>query len=264
MAKFCCYITAISLGALLCASASFAGQPLETESARLLDKGRFTCESAFEYQTSSEGRETALPMLVEYGITHRLQLALEPVFGTDIHPKIGRRASGIGDLEATLAYLIGSETRKRPAIALAAEVKLPTAKDRLIGTGKTDIAGYLIASRRFAKLDLHANIGYTVLGKPAGIALNNIFSFALAGEYQVSPRWDWVGELFANTSAAPGLGEGGNTGGASAQTAELAGGEAFGMLGCRWRATAAISVALGIVYDNNNAMLLRPGVTIRF
>ncbi len=264
MTRWCAIVTAASLGTVLYSGFSYAAQPLETESARILEKGKVELESTFEYQTSSEGRETAFPMLIEYGIVRRLDLAVEPVAGTDIHPKIGRRARGAGDLEATLTYLIGAETAKRPAIAFAAEAKFPTAKDRLIGSGKTDFAGYIIASRRFSNYDIHVNIGYTVLGKPKGVTLNNIFSFALAAEYHISPRWDWVAEGFANTMAAPGLGEGSSTRTLTEQTAELAGGEAFAMLGARWHVSHGISLAFGVVYDNNNAILFRPGITGRF
>ncbi len=264
MTRWCTIIAAAFLGLVLNANTAFAGQPLETESARILDKGKLEFDGTFEYQTSSEGWESAFPMLIEYGLTRRLELAMEPVAGTDIHPNTGRRARGAGDLEATLTYLVGSETSRRPAIAFAAEIKFPTAKDRLIGSGKTDLAGYAIASRRFSHYDVHANIGYTVLGEPAGVKLNNIFSFAAAVEYHISPRWDWVAEGFANTIAAPGLGEGNSSGTVTEQTAELAGGEAFAMLGARWHVSRGISLAFGVVYDNNNAILFRPGITGRF
>jgi len=54
-------------------SASFivvrAQQPLETETARPPQKGAFEVQTAFEFQTSKEGAERALPFAFEYGIT---------------------------------------------------------------------------------------------------------------------------------------------------------------------------------------------------
>jgi hypothetical protein len=63
----------------------------------------------------------------------------------------------------------------------------------------------------------------------------------------------------------PGQGEGssGPTN-PSIQIAELAGGEAFGMVGMRYFPSKTIALCMGIVYDNNNAILLRPGVTVNF
>jgi hypothetical protein len=256
-------VAAIYLVVLPSTDIAFAGQPLETETARLLPAGKLEVEGTFEYQTSSEGIETALPLLLEYGITRRLELAVEPVFGTSIRPKIGRHAAGVGDLEATLTYLLLNETPRRPAIAFAGEIKAPTAKDRLIGSGKTDYALYAIASRRFERFDIHANLGYTILGKPTGVTLNNIFSFGAAAEFHINERWDGVGEVFANTSAVPGSGEGGD-GSSNVKTAELGGGEAFAMLGLRWHPARLVTLSLGAVYDNNSAFLLRPGVSFHF
>ncbi len=144
--------------ALLLPAMAFAGQPLETESARLAKAGTGELEMTYEYQTSSEGKEISAPMAVEYGLSDRLEVMVEPVFYTAIRPKTGRKATGLGDTEVTLTWLASQETDKLPAIALAGEVKLPTAKDSMIGTGKTDYSATAIASKRFGKLDTHFNL----------------------------------------------------------------------------------------------------------
>src|ERR1700732_835323 len=99
------------------------GQILETETARPVGKGVFEIGSNFEYQVSSEGHEVALPFAVEYGFTDRLELLVEPVAYTAIRPKVGTRATGGGDLETTLTYLMVRETGGAPAVALAGEIK---------------------------------------------------------------------------------------------------------------------------------------------
>ncbi len=60
---------------------------LETETARPLGRGVFEVSGNFEYQTSSEGREAAVPFAAEYGLTDRLELLVEPVAWTAIRPK---------------------------------------------------------------------------------------------------------------------------------------------------------------------------------
>ena len=52
------------------------------------------------------------------------------------------------------------------------EVKVPTARNELIGTRKTDYAVYGIATRRFGpdgRFDAHANVSYTLVGRPRGV-----------------------------------------------------------------------------------------------
>ena len=195
-----------------------AQQPLETETARPIAAGSIEIQNTFEYQSSDQGTELAVPFGFEYGITDRLSLLAEPVFYTSIRPELGPRATGVGDLEITLSYLMAHERRRLPALAIAGEVKAPTARNILIGTRKADYAAYLIASKRVGKFDTHFNIAYTFVGKPSGASIDNIFNFAVAGEYFASQKWVLLGEVLANTASTAGGGEiitPGNPGGIS-------------------------------------------------
>src|SRR5437764_6059945 len=89
------------LATLFAAIPSFASQPLETETARPLPRGVFKIEATAEYQHASDGTEHGIPLVFEYGITDRTEIAVEPVFGTSIRPKSGPSASGAGDVEIT-------------------------------------------------------------------------------------------------------------------------------------------------------------------
>lgn len=218
--------------------------------------------SSFELQTSSEGTERAIPFAFEYGVTSRLSVLVEPVLGTAIRPKTGPRANGFGDLEVTATYLVRQENGMIPALAFAGEVKIPTAKSKLIGTGKTDYAGYLIASKRFGRLDTHANLGYTIVGQPAGTSLDNIFNFALAGQYRVNDRYEVFGEILGNTVSTPGAADGSS--GENTVTPEASGGELVGTLGAGTYIKSKLFLFFGVSYDNNNAILFHPGLTLRF
>ncbi len=271
-----------------------AGQPLETETARLRPRGQFQFETTFEYQTSPEGFETAVPLAFEYGITNDLELLVEPVVHANIRPEVGRKAKGVGDLEITLTYLFFHERAWIPALALAGEVKIPTASDTLIGTGETDYSPFLIASKSFgSRWDTHVNFGYAILGEPPGVKLDNIFTYAAAAEYHlISHRLDIVGELVGNTSSSPttieapmpggpGSGEGpavrarpdrsdARPGIRQAQASEsgasteAAGEEIAGLVGARYYIRPNLFLSIGASYDNNRAILIRPGVTVRF
>jgi len=244
------------------ASVCFA-QTLETETARLLPAGWWKTGSAYEFQRSSEGTEAALPFLAEYGVTDNLELIMEPVPYTAIRPKAGEHAAGSGDFEVTLTYRFMQEGRRVPAMAMAGEVKFPTARDTLIGTGKTDYAAYFIASKRLGRFDTHLNLSYTVPGSPAGASLNNLIGYALAAVYRPNDHIEYFAEVFGNTSAGSG-GEVGDTAGAAAVVPEASGGELVGTLGVGRYVRSNLLVYLAVSYDNNNALQVRPGLTFRF
>ena len=223
-------------------------------------------ESTVEYQTSPDGKEFALPFALTYGITDRLEFLLEPVIYTRIMPDVGTTESGLGDIESTLTYRLNDETDHLPAFAIAAEVKIPTASNDVIGTGKADYAAYAIASKRFGDWDFHLNVNYTFLGEPSGTSVSNTYGGAVAFEYHANPDWDFVGEYISTSSSAGDGGDGGVTPppGDSGSASEAAGGESFAMLGLRYRITPKAQFAFGVSYDNNSAWLIRPGITVKF
>jgi hypothetical protein len=237
------------------------GQILETETARPVGKGVFEIGSNFEYQVSSEGHEVALPFAIEYGFTNRLELLVEPVAYTVIRPKAGPRATGGGDLETTLTYLASRETSGTPAVALAGEVKFPTTNNTLIGTGKTDYTGYLIGSKRFGRLDTHADIGYTIVGHPAGTQLKNIWNFAFGWERSLGQVSELYGEFIGNTAASATPEPTGPT--PPGITPEAPSGEFVASLGVARYVIPSLRLSLGLSIDNNSAVLFRPGFTIR-
>jgi hypothetical protein len=255
-------VRSLILAALVAGAArTVAAQTLETETARLLPRGWWKIGNAYEFQTSAEGTEAALPFIIEYGLSSRLELVVEPVPYTAIRPNAGRRARGAGDIEVTLSWLLRHERARTPALALAAEVKVPTARDTLIGTRRTDYTGYLIASRRFGRFDAHANLAYTVVGQPPGARVNNIVYAALAAVYRPNPRTELFGEIFGNTaaSAQPETPAGGTT-----VTPEVAGGEVVGTLGAGRYLVPNLLLYAAVSYDNSHALLLRPGLTFKF
>lgn len=246
-----------------CTAPGAVAQTLETETARLLRAGVGEMRNAYELQFSSEGTEAAIPMAFEYGVSNNLELLLEPVAYTAIRPKVGRQATGLGDLEATLTYRFRQESRRAPALAAAAEVKFPTATDNLIGTLEPDYTAYLIASKRLGGFDTHANIGYTFLGRPDRANIHDIVDFALAAVYRPESRLVFFGEVLGNTSSGP-EGETGTSSPGNAVIPEAAGGELVGTLGAGTHLSSSLWLDLGVSYDNNSAVQLRPGFSYRF
>ena len=259
LAMICCTLPFAASGA--------AAQTLETETARLLPKHALAVGGAFESQTGGGGDERAVPFIIEYGITDRLELAVEPVPYTAIFPEGGARARGAGDLEGTLSVRLRTESRGAPALAFAAEVKVPTAKNALIGTGRADYTGWAIASKQFGRFDTHANVAYTLTGSPRGIKLNNTWTGALAGVFRPNAGYELFAETMATTAATSA--EGGDgvvapvTGTPSVIPPEAAGAQLFGSVGAGKYLLPEFLLFGSVSYDNTNATLLRVGMTLR-
>jgi hypothetical protein len=242
--------------------AALSAQILETESARPLRAGQVEIAAGYELQHSKEGNETALPFVFELGLTNRLGLLVEPVPYTAIRPEVGPSATGPGDLEITVSYLLRKESGRMPAIALAAEEKVPTAHNSLIGTGKADHTGYIITSKRFGRFDTHANVGYTFVGSPRGQSLSNRIMGALATEFAISRGTTLYGEVLAATAAGGGEGAPGQPG--APVTPEASGDQIFGTLGVSHAFMKGSRFSLGVTRDNVGAMQIRPGITLWF
>jgi hypothetical protein len=258
---FLCYVLAFAI-----LPVKTHAQVLETEESKPLLRGQVEIGTGLEFQTSREGTETALPIAFEYGLTEKLTLLVEPVGFTGIRPKIGTRATGFGDLEITVFYQVLSERKVLPSISVSGEIKIPTARNQLIGTGKTDYTPYLIASKTIGRFFTSANLSYTFIGKPQGVVANNLFNYAIGTIFTASRRSILFGEVYGNTSA---LGEGETPEGvpalnASMNTSELSGGETVGSLGFGYFFKKELLLSFGVSYDNNKAVLFRPGIEWRF
>jgi len=248
------------------AAASRAGADLalETETARLLPPGQYTFGSAFEFQTSSSGEEYALPMAFEVGLLERLELMIEPVAVASIHGD-GESATGFGDIETTLTGLIVGEGSLLPALGLAGEIKFPSATNEQIGSGEFDYRIYGIASKRFGDFDLHLNAGYNFIGAPSGVRTRNPFDLAFGVEWFLTPRFDLVAEV---TYIGSSFRSSGSTtlpgGGESSLTPEIGGEETVGSIGGRFHYSRCLDFFGTFSYDNNDASLIRIGISMRF
>ena len=149
-------------------------QALETEESAPLNQFQVEVGTGLEFQTSSEGTETALPLAFEFGLLDKLTLLVEPVGFTSINPTSGQDALGIGDLELTLFYQVFHERTIAPSISLAGEVKLPTARNLSIGSGKTDYTPFIIVSKSTGPFFTSINLGYSFIGKPKGVNASDL------------------------------------------------------------------------------------------
>jgi hypothetical protein len=266
--RSCARYFVIGVSLIVAGSNALGDLAMETETARVLKPGRIEVGTAFEFQTSPAGEEYALPMAIEFGVLPRLEALIEPVPFTSIQPKGGETSvTDVGDLETTLTYLGVEEKQYIPALAIAGEVKFPTAGNSQIGSGEYDYRVYLIASKRFGPVDVHANFGYNITGSPPGVSTSNPIDVEAGAEWFVHPKFDLFGEInyVGSSSGSENSAEGGVPApGESTVTAEIAGEELVGSVGVRAHAARHVDVFGSFSYDNNDAKLFRTGVTIKY
>ena len=237
-------------------STSTLSQVLETEESYPLAPGEIVLGTGIEFQRSSEGTETAVPIAIEYGLTKRFTFLIEPVAFTSIHNKIGPSAVGFGDIELTLFYQCIQENKFMPAISISTEIKLPTAKSNLIGTGKIDFTPFIIISKNIGKFFTNVNLSYSFLGKPNGVVAGNLFNYALGTIYNASDKNIYFGEVYGNTSAfANDVPEVIGSTSVLNSTQEISGGELVCSIGYGRYLNKYLLISVGISYDNNNALL---------
>jgi hypothetical protein len=237
-------------------------EPLESETACLAPPGSLKLALGFERETASRRRESQLPFALDYAVHRRVELVVEPIVYSHVRQPDGSLASGLGDLELTAVFLAIPESRRIPGVAFAAEVNLPTARSRVLGSGKADWTGDLILSKRFSSFDTHCNLTYTILGPPAGVLTQDVYGFSLAVERRVA-SFDVVAEVIGHTRT---LGSGGDPDASDASreaAPDLVGEELVGTLGGRYHLNERLVLSMSVGYDNDHALRIDPGLSVK-
>ena len=97
--------------------------------------------------------------------------------------------TGIGDVLLQGRYFILDEKDFLPTIALLARIKIPTAdRDRGLGTGEFDEKlGVQLSKTLTEKWMAFADVGYTFIGSPPGVDLQNQWNYDVGAGYYFTP-----------------------------------------------------------------------------
>jgi hypothetical protein len=146
-----------------------------------------------EYQSDRDQTEYGFPIQLEYNLTEKLKLILEPTY-TSIASKSeeSRSVNGFGDLEAAVDYEFLSERRYRPALAVEGRIKWATAEDPDLGEPGNDYTFGLIASKDLVYFDLDLNVLYTFVGDREQ---EDEVEVSLATEWHVNRYVDLITEV---------------------------------------------------------------------
>lgn len=137
------------------------------------------------------------PVVLKYGLEEATEVfaGWSPLRLVD---RPGDDGEGIGDLVLGLRHRLSEETEDRPATAVQAAIKLPTAdEDQGLGTGEADFFLAGIASRTVGTVPLTGYYQLGLLGEQDGDGADLQHALALAAGFPLEGRFDAFAELAA-------------------------------------------------------------------
>jgi hypothetical protein len=130
-------------------------------------------------------RET-MPTTLRIALTDRALLSLDwDAIESEDEPS--QRASGTGDVRTGAQLVLAKHDGVKPALAIAYQVKAPTAKTGL-GTGKVDHRAILLVSEKLGGADLDFNAAYLNVGREASDRRGSGAQAALAVSREAEDR----------------------------------------------------------------------------
>jgi hypothetical protein len=186
------------LPALLCASSAiaYADTAIETETAQIGKKGEGNFSQAFEFEDSKDGSAQGTVTQIEYGLSDRAEILIEPFLYVHLSPEGEPSQTGMGDLEITPSYMIIKEDGWTPAVLLAFKVKVPTGDTNVEGTGKFDYFPYVIFGQHMGAWTLNANLGVNFAKPVEGGSYDKTLVWDLEAERHVSTNLTLFVEAF--------------------------------------------------------------------
>ncbi len=238
-----CILAALGLSPVL-----HADLVLETETAELGKKGEWLVSTAVQFERERDG-STSIFTLNQYevGLTDRAEILIEPFFMEWGHPKGEKSYHGMGDLEITPSYMVILETEKTPAVVLALKVKVPTARNRAIGTREFDYYPYIILGKKWGDWLFNANFGRDFIKSPADEPLKDQWIYDFSAERVVTEKLSLIAEIFGESKPAAG------------EKAVFA-----GAVATEYKFTEHYNAFLSVGYDTDHTMAIRSGFNITY
>jgi hypothetical protein len=120
-------------------------------------------------------------------------------------PGMNQSQEGLGDITLRAGYVLVSENESMPQIRPTVFVKFPTAdKNKSLGTGEFDEGAAVEISKWLGSWNPFVEVGYTVQGKSAQLALKNYMAYNAGVGYQVAESFRPILLVKGATSPADG------------------------------------------------------------
>jgi len=198
----------------------------------------FVLGAGVDYRSDGEQTEYGFPILLEYNLTEKLKLTLEPEYASIVSQSQDvRSVSGFADLETAVTYEFLRERRYRPALSVEGRIKWPTAEDPDLGDPGRDYTLGLIASKDLVFVELDLNVLYTFIGDREQ---EDTVELSLAAAWPVNRYVDVIAEVASVTRIGDLRGE--ESGGRS---------ETEATVGLAWNVSKNLKLEQGIVFKEH-------------
>jgi hypothetical protein len=135
------------------------------------------------------------PLALRFAVSRRLLLEFDgdnPLSQTSA----GVRATGVGDTQLGVQFVLQHEKEKRPGFSLAYYVKLPTASSvKGLGSGRVDQNFITLVSKKIGGTTVDFNASYLLAGRTSTSGHASSGQAALAASHDLTKRWGVQGEI---------------------------------------------------------------------
>jgi hypothetical protein len=180
--------------ALLLLAAEGSARPTATQDTGTADFRHWEAEIGFESEEAPDGREFVIAPAFTYGLTPRLEteLSWDYALESPAGEPASRRLLTAFEFKARFweAGEDGPSAGVKGKFAVPANVSGPS--------GPADPEGYVkfIYTRPLGAAALDGNLGYKYRGAWSAGG-NDKFFAGVGARYRTGPRWQWIGEVFA-------------------------------------------------------------------
>ncbi len=197
-----CLIRLLAVGTLALVTAgdpAWAGRPLNTDDAGIVEMGRFEFEMGIDHtKCQCHVWERCFGLTMKYGLGNGLDASVQIPF-LFLKPTHGHIHRGLSDLALSLKYGFFEGRGLMPSLAIRGDVKLTTGDpEKELGSGTTDYALWCLATGGGEKWLAHVNVGGQICHVPHG-GFGKIIFGAIALEYALRDEIRLVGELLGES-----------------------------------------------------------------
>ncbi len=186
------------------AEAGIENRPLNTDDADTLPMDTGTVAFGMAYVNEANGTDVLdFPLDLGFGVRENFEITVNIPFSY-VNPEPGPDVAGFADISIRPELKFMEETETLPALSFATVFKLDNGDEgRGLGSGDVDYSLSLQASKRFAPVILHVNLGYTFTGEPRGVERDDVLFYNFGAGYTVSKALTLVGEIVGQTNSDP-------------------------------------------------------------
>lgn len=177
-------------------------RPSVSEGATIHKRGVLQIETGgdFDFDAPNYRHQQSVPLGFYYAANNRLRLDFEFETVTSQKDRMGRRETGIGDVNLGLKAIARDKPKERLAVGFSYSIKLPTGnEEKGLSTGRVDHNLRAIFERQAGKFDFIFNASYLNVGRADSDRRASGAQAIFRVDYNLTKKIEIQTEFFGNT-----------------------------------------------------------------